>query len=109
MFCMTERTPSQIFYGGSSVGDRHWITGRAYPLGVREYYDEKTSIVGTVDAHAIYEDGPAESWRVSLTDPPAGVTNCHSVEIASADRRYEDLTLAIENMLGRSALTIFVY
>jgi hypothetical protein len=93
------------------VGDRHWITGQAYPPEKYEHFEQQKVIEDSVDARAVYACGvDGEQWSVMLEDPPEEVPSHLSVEItAPRAERYLGLVDKLEGILGRTALTIFVY
>jgi len=116
---MTERITSEVYWSDCSVGDRHWVTGQAYPPSAYEHYSTPKLLDFHADVHAVYgasvpgsDVAGGESWGVRVADPAEEAQSKFTVGIPDrlpSDSRYQHLVEHIEHQLGRTSLKILVY
>ncbi len=110
---MTERATTEVFFCKDSLGDRHWVSGQAYPPEAARHYAALEVMDFPVDARVVYSSAADSGgrWGVMLTDPPQGVPDHFKVDIPHGlafDERYGHLVDAVEVQLGRTGLTMLV-
>lgn len=87
---MSETT--RIYYTRTSVGDKHWVTGQAYPYSAECNYDAPKIMKFAVDASAVYTDPTFKAPVEPLEPEDLDLESEELGELEEADRLVAELT-----------------
>lgn len=110
---MTTQNTSEAYWSKGSIGDRHYVSGQAYPVMDADRHDPPKAITFHADANVVYNSGADGTyWGVMPTEVPEGQPDYFVLPIQeglSDEARYGNLIQSLETQLGRTGLKVLLY